>query len=662
METEGNRQKIRVGLVQANNSYSGQNYLPLSVAMLQAYAQRYLQQPDDYQFSIPIYRRSPVGEAVEKLVGVQIAFFSTYVWNTQISLEIARRLKVVAPDTVIVIGGPQVPNQAEAFLRKYSFIDVACHGEGEQTSLAILENCLSKEWVHIPGVSFLTHGTFVQNPKPPRLSDLSLAPSPFLEGVFAPLMEANPREHWIACWETNRGCPFSCTFCDWGSAVQSKVFSFDMERLYQEIQWFADNKIDFVLCCDANFGILSRDLDIAQCLAETKLKYGYPGTVSLQNTKNATERAYQAQKILADAGLSNGVDLALQSMDINTLESIKRANISLETYQELQRKFTRDGVETHTDLIIGLPGETYASFADGVSTIIENGQHNRIQFPILAILPNAEMGDPEYQKKFGMITVESSIIAGHGSLTEPGDDVIETQVLVVGTNAMPKEDWVRTMVFTWMAGLLHFDKLLQIPFILIHEVCSVSYRDLIQEFCEGPLDSFPVIDDIRSFFLDRARIIQEGGPEFTPSKEWLNVWWPPDEYMFIELSASAKLDQFYEEAERILSRLLQERCLPIADGLLHQTMELNRRLLKQPFQTEDADLDFNYNIWEFYRSTLKGQNTPLESKVSKYHIDRTATKWSSWDDWCREVVWYGNKRGAYFYGNDSVVPLLAGHH
>ena len=54
-----------------------------------------------------------------------------------------------------------------------------------------------------------------------------------------------------------------------------------------------------------------------------------------------------------------GVTLSLQSVNAMTLASINRANISSETYRELQRRFASDGVYTYTDLILGLPGETY---------------------------------------------------------------------------------------------------------------------------------------------------------------------------------------------------------------------------------------------------------------------------------------------------------------
>ena len=344
------KKKKRVGLVQINNSFSGQNYLPLSIGMLQAYAQANLQEPEDFEFLSQIYKRIPVHLAVEQLDGADIIFFSTYVWNWRISLEIAKSVKHKSPDTTIVFGGPQVPDKVEDFLLENRYVDIASHGEGERTTLNILNQLASKDWGRIGGVSYLDKsGSLVMNPKDARNPELTVYPSPYLDGTFDQLIHENPGETWIALWETNRGCPFSCSFCDWGSAVQSKLYSFDLDRLFKEVNWFAEHDIEFVFCCDANFGILPRDVDIAKHIVETKKATGYPSALSVQNTKNATERAYQVQKMLSDAGLNKGVDIALQSLDSNTLTSIKRSNISLDSYQELARRFTRDGVETYTD-------------------------------------------------------------------------------------------------------------------------------------------------------------------------------------------------------------------------------------------------------------------------------------------------------------------------
>lgn len=660
--TARNLEKIRVGLVQINNSFSNQNYLPYSVGLLQSYVEKYAKTPERYEFLVPLYTRLPVREAVRHLWDADIVGFSTYVWNIRVSLEIAKTLKQEKPETFIVFGGPHVPDQSEKFLRQFPFVDLCCHGEGEEIFLEILQNFPGRPWEGIPSISFVeTGGGFVSHPKRERIKDISTIPSPYLEGVFDPLMKANPGGQWLILWETNRGCPFSCTFCDWGSAVQSKVFTFDLERIFREVEWFADRKIEFIFCCDANFGILPRDLEIAEYVARTKSRRGYPQALSVQNTKNATERAYKVQKLLADSGLNKGVTISLQSLDRNTLTSIKRANISSASFQELQQRFTRDDVETYTDLILGLPGETYDSFAEGVSRVIENGQHNRIQFNNLSVLPNAEMGNPEYQKRYGMISIETKVVNIRGSLDESKDDIYETQQLVIATDSMPKEDWRRTRAFSWMTGLLHFDKVLQIPLVLLHELCSVSYRELIEVFSEGDLKDLPILSEIRIFFLEKARDIQNGGAEYCRSREWLNIWWPADEYLFIKLCTENKLGLFYQEAATVLQKFLDERMITLLAEILQESAALNQALIKQPFQTEDVYIELSYNLFEVYQAALRGVRIPLEERKCVYRINRSRETWSSWDEWFREVVWYGNKKGAYLYGNSAVGPQLAGH-
>ena len=382
--------------------------MPYSIGLLQSYVQANAANPLRYEFLIPVHLRIRVDEALTKMEGADIVGFSAYVWNIRPSLEIARRIKEANPSTLIVFGGPQVPNNAEIFLRKNSFIDVVIHGEGEIGFLAVLENLEEQNWTKVPSASFINcDDVYQSNPAAPRMIDHGEELSPYLKNVFLPLIKSNPHEHWLAIWETNRGCPFACTYCDWGSSIQSKVNKFEINRLYKEVSWFAENKIEFVFCADANFGMLERDYDIAACVAESKNNFGYPLTISVQNTKNATEKSYKVQKLLADSKLNMSITLSFQSTDEQTLKNIKRDNISLKSFKELQRRFTNDKIPTYTDIIIGLPGESYNSYANGVSSIIEGGQHNRIFFMNLSILPNAEMGDPEYQKRFGLITVEN---------------------------------------------------------------------------------------------------------------------------------------------------------------------------------------------------------------------------------------------------------------
>jgi len=149
----------KVGLVQINNSFSDQNYLPYSVAMLQAFAQQHVANIDQYQFLPSVYFRGGVSDIAQKLEGASIVFFSVYVWNFRISLAIAKALKQADPKTVIVFGGPQVPDRIEGFLEKYNFIDVVCHGEGEQVFASLLkqgtQRLREKDFEGIASISYL---------------------------------------------------------------------------------------------------------------------------------------------------------------------------------------------------------------------------------------------------------------------------------------------------------------------------------------------------------------------------------------------------------------------------------------------------------------------------------------------------------------------------
>ena len=654
--------KITVGLSQINNSFSGANYLPYSVGLLQAYVEKHLPCKERFKFLQPVFKRTSVEDVVNQLLSAEVAGFSLYVWNEQISLEIIRQLKKQNPKVYIICGGPQVPDRAESFLRKNPEIDIAVHGEGERTFFELLKIFPSRKINQIPGTSKITEsGAFCSNPKADRTKDLSTFPSPYLSGVFDNLISI-PDEEWLVLWETNRGCPFQCTFCDWGSAIADRVFRFDMERINKELDWFSKNKIEFIFNCDANFGILPRDVDIAQRAAKNKKQFGYPKVLSTQNTKNATERNYLTQKILSDNGLNKGVALSMQSLFVPALANIKRQNISLQTYEELQRRFNLDNVTTYSDFILGLPGETYESFADGVATLIKNGQHNRIQFNNLSVLPNAEMGDPEYQSHYGMELTDSKILNIHGSLDYSKNNIDEIQQLVIATNSMPRNMWRKTRAFSWMTALLHFDKLLQIPLVLLAESTGISYRQIIESFCEVNNNDFPLIAEIRDHFCSRAEIIQNGGPEYYYSKEWLGIWWPDDEYQLIRLSAEGKLGIFYEESRKLLETLLKKTQNYDSIPLVAESVKINHALLKQPYLYDDLETESEYNILGMYNQVLKDQPSSFKRIKSKYRIARSTQTWKDWQTWCREVVWYGNKKGDYLYGSASLEKYYAGHY
>ncbi len=638
-------QKTKIGMMQINNSYSGQNYLPYSAGFLQAYTQKYAKNIDDFEFLLPIYKRDSTDKIVEKLAEADMVCVSTYNWNFRASMEIARRVKQNNPEAVIVLGGCEIPKRnTEEFLKSLPFADIACYGEGERVFQSILENYPNRSWNNVPSITYADEKRVIKTTaRIPRIKNLQEIPSPYLEGVFDPLMKANTEEKWIALWETNRGCPFGCSYCEWGGEYHKSLYDHDLEKLMKEVDWFSQNKIEYIFCCDSNFGIRERDLEIAKKVAENKIKYGYPHAFSVQNTKNSSVRTFGIQKVLGDAGLNKGVDIAFQSFNPKTLKAIGRKNMSTETFYELQVMFNRAGVETYSDMIQGLPEETYETFTRGIELLIEKGQHSRIQFNHLSLLQNSEMGNPEYQKKYGLQFVEQKLINFHGPL-ERGD-VEEVQKMIVATKTMSLEDLARARAFGWMTGLAYFDKLLQIPITVMNKQYGIGYKEMIETLMK---DKRPTLSKVSEFFLEKARGIQRGEPEFEASKRWLGIWWPIDEYQMIEICTQpGRFDSFYRESQESLQELLKKKDRRDNEHLIEEAVELNRGLVKLPFQTRDAIIELPHNIWEFYRANLLNQPTKIEAKKSRYLVDKTSEVFNSWEDWCQKVVWYGNKKGAY---------------
>jgi hypothetical protein len=658
--------RVKVGLVEVGLRFAAARYLPYSTGLLQAYARVHAAEPDRLQFLEPVFQRTTVADACVRLADADVVGFSMYAWNTRVSLAVARALKLQRPQVLTVVGGPSVPDDATDFLAAHPYVDLVCHGEGEATFLAILEGLTQRAWSNLLSLSYRDGNRVVQTPRRERFADLSPVPSPYLLGVFDSLLARYTDWQWDALWETNRGCPYRCAYCSWGSKVQDRVVDMEMPRLEAEVEWFARHRIPFVFCCDANFGIRERDLAIAEMVAKAKEKWGFPEAFSVQNAKREVERCYGIQRVLSAAGLQRGVTLAMQSLNPPTLSSIHRRNIPTSAFRELQHRFTQAGVPTYTDLILGLPAETYESFADGVAQLIADGQHNRIQFINLAILPNAEMAEAQYQQRYGLVVVDTPIVNHHGPIAdvEP-EDTREHQALVVGTTTMPPAQWARARVFSWWASLLYFDKLLQVPLLLLHGQHGIGYRQLIEALAAAAgSPEFPMVARIHRFFEEQAAGIQAGGLEYYPSPHWLGVHWYQDEYVLLELLSGPDgsetglydLPALLQESRAVLDALLRRHGV-LSEPLLDEAIRLNERLLKRPTAAATATLDLSADLWGYYRAVLCGGKPELAVGPCRAYVGGAAVACRDAQEWAAKVVWRGSKQGAYLHDVDRVEPL-----
>ena len=133
------------------------------------------------------------------------------------------------------------------------------------------------------------------------------------------------------------------------------------------------------------------------------------------------------------------------------------------------------------------------------------------------------MGDPDYMKNYGIEVIDSNIINIHGSLEV--EDVPETQQLVIQTSTMSTKDWINARYFAHMIGFLYFNKILQIPIVITNTVYGISYKKIFESFLKIDADKHPSLSKIQNMFFQHAKDMTSGGPEFVPSKKWLNIYW-----------------------------------------------------------------------------------------------------------------------------------------
>ena len=142
----------------------------------------------------------------------------------------------------------------------------------------------------------------------------------------------------------------------------------------------------------------------------------------------------------------------------------------------------------------------------------------------------------------------------------------------------------------------------------------------------------------------------------------MGIWWPDDEYQLIRLSAENKLVKFYAESKCLLGELLQQTNNLDLYPLLEDSIKINLALLKQPNFYDDLEIKCDHNILEVYTETIKGHPLLPKRIKSTYHINRSTQTWDDWQTWCREVIWYGNKKGDYLYGSNNYEKEYAGHY
>jgi hypothetical protein len=497
------------------NQYDGvvtMRTLPLAAGLLVASARRDPLVGDRFEFEIGTVRESPT-LAAGRLEGSAILAFSCYAWNLSYSLEVARIAKSAAGRPLVVVGGPSIPRHPAnlaRFMRAYPWVDVLVHGEGELSFTELLRawsGCASLAGVE--GITFRTASDGWRTNAPrPRAIEFDPAASPYLDGTFDALLEQSGGCPEAALLETNRGCPFSCTFCDWGQAVGTPVHELPLERVEGDLEWITKRGIPYLYIVDANFGIRRRDLAIARRIGSLRQTTGLPASCFFHLTKNATRRNLATAETLNRASVACQVTLSMQDFDPGVLAAVKRSNITIASWRSLADQCHERRIPTLNELLLGLPEQTYDSFANGIVRGLSPHAGDTFHLYLCRLLENAELSGPASRRRYGIRTRMRE-------LSDPGGRVqwvSELEEIVVATDSMPTDDWKRAFQFGFLASAVYNFSLLRTMMLYFQRTLGIDVRGWIEALLAGGTPRRDgVLGRVRTVLERRAEAILSSG-------------------------------------------------------------------------------------------------------------------------------------------------------
>ncbi len=379
---------------------------------------------------------------------------SNYMWNENLNKFICNYTKKKNSNLITVTGGPNLRSDNKSMReyliknREYDFT-ILYGAEIPFSNLvrAILDKKrpdLKKD--NIQGCFFVNdNDELIGEPFISTEKNLDYIPSPFLTGLMDDFLE----EGYYPLFETNRGCPFSCTFCVWGISALHKLKTFSLERVRDEFNYVSENfkKSIHWFLADANFGILPRDVEIAKMLRGIYEKKDCFDMVILYWAKNITDRSYEIAKILGKLVESY---VALQSLDPLVLKLIKRSNISIEKLLHFKNEIGSYTKGSMTDILLGQPGETKESHMNSYYGAMKLG-FDSIGGGEIRLLPGSEMDEENSRKDHGLKT---KFRIGEGSIgIYKGELIFELEEVIRSTNWISEKEMLelrtlRALVFT----------------------------------------------------------------------------------------------------------------------------------------------------------------------------------------------------------------------
>lgn len=276
--------------------------------------------------------------------------FSCYIWNIEQIKTLAADLKMAKPDTIILLGGPEISFNGAEFMQQNPWADYIICGEGEYSFYRFMEviNDPMKPFETVPGLIYRQGGKiFVNQCIEPM--DFNLVPFPY--------SMLDCEEDKVVYYESSRGCPFGCAYCL--SATDKNVRPLAMERVKADLGYFLYKKVMQVKFIDRTFNYdRNRAYEIFKYLIDND-----NGVTNFHFEICADLLDEMTLKLLSTArkGLFQ-MEIGIQSTNPQTLVAVGRKENVYPLLYNTERLVALGNIHTHVDLIAGLPYESYEIF------------------------------------------------------------------------------------------------------------------------------------------------------------------------------------------------------------------------------------------------------------------------------------------------------------
>ena len=413
--------------------------IPLNIGYLAAYLKAYSDQGCMVRlFNLPHELEKAFQEEIPDVFAC-----SNYVWNFQLNYFYLSHYKSLYPQLITVMGGPNYPKlktQQDEFLRKYSGIDFYVYLEGEMSFCNLIERIVGYDFDLdrikqdvIKGCHFIHKDEFFAGGECERTKDLGKIPSPYLTGILDGFLEAG----FVPMLQSNRGCRFSCAYCNCSDEYYSKLHRFPLDRVLKELDYISQRvKSKSLHIADSNFGIFKEDRDIALKLQENREKAGWPLMVNAATSKVNKERVADCILRLGQAAYFSA---SLQSFHEPTLKEIKRVNLTFDDYKDIIAKLKENNVPSVCELIIAMPEETSVSHLQGIKTAIDSGIDIVCPYTCMLLKHTALREDP-YYGRFEMGRKYRVIPRAFGKYLN--NNLVETEEVCVKTSTLSLDEYI----------------------------------------------------------------------------------------------------------------------------------------------------------------------------------------------------------------------------